>query len=109
MTAPSAPPSLFDVPSERQRRTRSRRRVLTTEPVAPVPTEYHALTQWVEALVAEHAKAYLSALRTKCYAAKPTTSRPEMGQQVELRNTHLIRQHRVVLALVEAIRSGRCP
>ena len=60
--------------------------------------------RWVRALLKESNSAYLSSLRAKTYAKKPTTSSAEACVQTELYQRHLVRQERVVLAFVEALR-----
>lgn len=72
--------------------------------VEPLPARSGDDVAWVRALLEEYTAAHDSERRARCYAMKPTTSAPERGDQTELYQRHLVRQERVVLALVEAVK-----
>ncbi len=60
--------------------------------------------RWVRALLEEWGAARDSRRRAKTYSLKPTTSAPERGHQTELYQKHMVREERVVIAFVEALR-----
>lgn len=70
----------------------------------PLPARSGDDVAWVRALLEEYQAAHDSERRCRTYATKPTTSASERGDQTELYQKHLIRQERVVMALVEAVK-----
>ena len=71
----------------------------------PLPARSGDDVRWVRALLEEWGCARDSRRRAKTYSLKPTTSAPERGHQTELYQKHMVREERVVIAFVEAIRS----
>jgi hypothetical protein len=85
-------------------RSRARRRILVT--ADPLARDGLDAVAYARQLLHEYTAAHDSARRCKTYAGKPTTSGREHGAQVELHNTHLVRQERVVMLVAEAFRTS---
>ncbi len=95
---------LFRVPLARREAKTHKPMSRVLHVAEPLPARSGDDVAWVRALLAEHSAAHDSQRRAKTYAMKPTTSGRESASQVELYQKHLVRQERVVLALVEAIK-----
>lgn len=80
-------------------------RILHT--AAPLPERSGDDVAWVRSMLEEYQAAHDSERRARHYALKRTTARHEQGDQTELYQKHLVRQERVVMALVEAVKRAR--